>query len=140
VRLERNYRSDPAILGVANALMRGRPAPSRCVGSFCGPVPSVTAYDDDQAEAEGVATAVAAQLASGIEPNEIAVLYRANAQSAPVLSALAARGIAATVLGGKRFFDCPKCVRRSRCCGAPPSRPPRTVWSRRCATCCARSA
>ena len=109
VRLERNYRSDPAILGVANALMRGRPgALALRSDRSAGPVPSVTTYDDDQAEAEGVATAVAAQLASGIEPNEIAVLYRANAQSAPVLSALAARGIAATVLGGKRFFDLPE--------------------------------
>lgn len=109
VRLERNYRSDPAILAVANALTRGRPGALVLRSDrSTGPVPSVTAYADDQAEAEGVATAVAAQLASGIEPNEIAVLYRANAQSAPVLSALAARGIAATVLGGKRFFDLPE--------------------------------
>lgn len=109
VRLERNYRSDPAILGVANALMRGRPGALVLRSDrSAGPIPSVTAYDDEQAEADGVAAAVAAQLASGIEPNEIAVLYRANAQSAPVLSALAARGIAATVLGGKRFFDLPE--------------------------------
>ena len=109
VRLERNYRSDPAILGVANALMRGRPGALVLRSDRpTGPVPSVTAYDDDQAEADGVAATVAAQLASGIEPNEIAVLYRANAQSAPVLSALASRGIAATVLGGKRFFDLPE--------------------------------
>ncbi len=109
VRLERNYRSDPAILGVANALTRGRPGALVLRSDrSTGPVPSVTAYDDDQAEADGVAAAVAAQLASGIEPNEIAVLYRANAQSAPVLSALASRGIAATVLGGKRFFDLPE--------------------------------
>ncbi|WP_312677823.1 3'-5' exonuclease, partial [Microbacterium sp.] len=57
---------------------------------------------------DGVAAAIAAQIAAGIEPDRIAVLYRANAQSAPLLAALAARGIAATVLGGKRFFDLPE--------------------------------
>lgn len=112
VRLERNYRSDAAVLGVANALMRGRPGAlvlSAAQGSASpGPLPTVTAYPDDTAEAEGVAAAVAAQLAAGTDPHDIAVLYRANAQSAPVLAALAARGIAATVLGGKRFFDLPE--------------------------------
>ncbi|MFT3799502.1 ATP-dependent helicase [Microbacterium sp.] len=110
VRLERNYRSDPAVLDVANALMRGRPGalvlssprPPR------SPVPRASAYGDDAAEAAGVAAAIAAQLKSGIEPRDIAILYRANAQSAPLLSALAARGIAATVLGGRRFFDLPE--------------------------------
>ncbi len=112
VRLERNYRSDAAVLGVANALMRGRPGAlvlSAAQGSASpGHLPTVTAYPDDTAEAEGVAAAVAAQLAAGTDPHDIAVLYRANAQSAPVLAALAARGIAATVLGGKRFFDLPE--------------------------------
>jgi len=73
-----------------------------------GPAPVVTAYPDDSAEASGVAAAVAAQIASGISPDDIAILYRANAQSAPLLAALSARGIAATVLGGTRFFDLPE--------------------------------
>jgi len=109
VRLERNYRSDPSILAVANALMRGRPG-SLTLSSPVppGPPPRVTAYPDDTAEAEGVATAIAAQVAAGIPPERIAILYRANAQSAPLLAALADRGIAATVLGGKRFFDLPE--------------------------------
>lgn len=109
VRLERNYRSDPAILDVANALMRGRAGALELRSARrAGPVPVVTAYEDDGAEADGVAAAIAAQIAAGIEPDRIAVLYRANAQSAPLLAALAARGIAATVLGGKRFFDLPE--------------------------------
>lgn len=109
VRLERNYRSDPAILDVANALMRGRAGALELRSARrAGPVPVVTAYEDDGAEADGVAAAIAAQIAAGIEPDRIAVLYRANAQSAPLLAALASRGIAATVLGGKRFFDLPE--------------------------------
>jgi len=109
VRLERNYRSDPAILAVANELMRGRPGALQLVSeSESGPKPVVTAYDDEAAEAEGVAARIAAQIAAGIDPREIAALYRANAQSAPLLAALAARGVASTVVGGKRFFDLPE--------------------------------
>lgn len=109
VRLERNYRSDPAILGVANALMRGRPgALALSSPRLPGPAPTVTSYDDDAAEAGGVAAAIAAQIEAGISPHAIAVLYRANAQSAPLLAALAARGIPSSVLGGRRFFDLPE--------------------------------
>lgn len=109
VRLERNYRSDAAVLAVANELMRGRPGALELVAAAPpGPTPEVRAYEDDAAEAEGVAAAVAAQTAAGVDPRRIAVLYRANAQSAPLLAALAARGVAATVLGGKRFFDIPE--------------------------------
>jgi DNA helicase-2/ATP-dependent DNA helicase PcrA len=109
VRLERNHRSDAAILAVANALMRGRPgALTLRADAPPGPQPEVTAYPDDAAEAAGVAARIAAQLAGGADPARIAVLYRANAQSAAILSALAARNIPATVLGGKRFFDLPE--------------------------------
>lgn len=109
VRLERNYRSDAAVLAVANELMRGRPGALQLVTSApAGPAPEVTAYDDDAAEADGIANRIAAQIAAGVDPQEIAVLYRLNAQSAPLLSALSSRGIPATVLGGKRFWDLPE--------------------------------
>lgn len=113
VRLERNYRSDAAVLDVANALMRGRPGALELrTEDRPGTKPVATEYPDERAEAEGVAARIETQLAAGIRPAEIAVLYRANAQSAPLLAALASRGIAATVLGGKRFFDLPE-VRQS---------------------------
>jgi DNA helicase-2/ATP-dependent DNA helicase PcrA len=109
VRLERNYRSDAAILDVANELMRGRPGALHLHSDAePGPQPTVTAYDDDIAEAEGIASRVASQVASGTDPHRIAILYRANAQSAPLLAALASKGIAASVLGGTRFFDLPE--------------------------------
>lgn len=109
VRLERNYRSDPGILDVANELMRGRPGALR-LHSDAEPTaaPEVTAYPDDVAEARGVAARIAGLLAAGEDPGDIAVLYRANAQSAELLAALAARGIPASVLGGTRFFDLPE--------------------------------
>lgn len=106
VRLEHNYRSDGAILAAANELMRGRPGALELVSADpAGPPPQVTAYPDDAAEAAGVAARIAAAIAAGADPRTIAVLYRANAQSAALLSALAAQGVPATVLGGTRFFD-----------------------------------
>ncbi len=109
VRIERNYRSDPGVLAVANALMRGRPGALELSSRRPpGTPPTVTAFADDVAEAEGVAAAITAQIDGGVSPDDIAILYRANAQSALLLSALAQRGIAASVLGGKKFFDLPE--------------------------------
>ncbi|MDN3494705.1 ATP-dependent helicase [Planococcus sp. APC 4015] len=112
VRLETNYRSDPAVLAVANSLMRGRPGALHLVPSDRAPSgdpdPLVTGYPDDDAEARGVASRIAAQLKSGIDPRRIAVLYRAHAQSAEISRALADAGIAASVIGGKKFFELPE--------------------------------
>ncbi|MBS1699392.1 MAG: ATP-dependent helicase [Actinobacteria bacterium] len=117
VRLETNYRSVGGVLGVANALMKGRPGALELVpAAGREPAPEsgavdaavVVAFDDDAAEARGVAAAIAARISSGVPPEEIAVLYRAHSQSAALLQALAAAGVAATVLGGKRFFDLPE--------------------------------
>jgi len=110
VRLERNYRSTSAVLAVANDLMRGRAGALELVAAHEGdaPVPAVRGYDDDEAEAAGVAAEVAAMVGGGVDPEAIAILYRSHAQSAVVLNALASQGIAATVLGGRKFFDLPE--------------------------------
>lgn len=123
IRLERNYRSTQAILGVANALMKDRPGALRLVaagrnegehpaehadGAGAAPLPTVTAFDDERDEARAVAARIRARIAAGADPAGIAVLYRAHAQSAELLRALADVGIAASVLGGRRFFDVPE--------------------------------
>ena len=110
VRLERNYRSTGPVLAVANDLMRGRAGALELVAAHEGdaPVPAVRGYDDDEAEAAGVAAEVAATITGGTDPETIAILYRSHAQSAVVLNALAAQGVAATVLGGRKFFDLPE--------------------------------
>jgi DNA helicase-2/ATP-dependent DNA helicase PcrA len=119
VRLEKNYRSDAAILGVANALMRDRPGALELTAASADEgggrragdrheQPTVAAYEDEVAEARGVAVQVDSRIAAGIDPRTIAILYRSHAQSAEIIRALADRGIASTVLGGKRFFDLPE--------------------------------
>jgi DNA helicase-2/ATP-dependent DNA helicase PcrA len=116
VRLETNYRSDAPILAVANELMRGRPgalhltpAARRSMETAAEePVPTVTAFEDDRSEARAVAMRITEQIAAGADPGHIAVLYRAHAQSAELVAALADAGIATSVLGGRRFFDMPE--------------------------------
>ena len=116
VRLEKNHRSDATILAVANDLMRDRPGAlvltAARVARDDAPVrderPTVTAFEDDGAEARGIAARVRAQLDAGTDPRRIAILYRSHAQSAEIVKSLADADIAASVLGGRRFFDIPE--------------------------------
>ncbi|WP_300267173.1 ATP-dependent helicase [Microbacterium sp.] len=111
VRLETNYRSQPPILAAANALMRGRPGALELVAareSLTAETPRLNAYDTESDEAAGIAAAIRTRIAAGAAPSDIAVLYRAHAQSGAIQQALGEAGIASSVLGGKRFFDMPE--------------------------------
>ncbi|WP_368499372.1 ATP-dependent helicase [Herbiconiux sp. A18JL235] len=123
VSLERNYRSTEPIVAAANRLMRGRagaltlhaasrsaaesPAAPAAPMTPGPPEPVVTAYRDDLAEAAGVAARISELVAEGVAPNDIAVLYRVNSQSAPLEQALTEAGVSYQLRGGTRFFDQP---------------------------------
>ncbi|WP_016700108.1 ATP-dependent DNA helicase UvrD2 [Actinoalloteichus spitiensis] len=110
VRLERDYRSTPQVVALANGLIdraKERPAGSRLrlVGQRQdGPEPAFGEYDDEPAEARAVARRIRELVEAGTEPSEIAVLYRINAQSEVYEQALSEAGIAYQVRGGERFF------------------------------------
>ncbi|WP_066581569.1 ATP-dependent helicase [Cellulomonas timonensis] len=112
VRLVRDYRSTPQVVGLANRLLSkasrgqsGAHAPLELVAHRpAGPPVGYVAYDDDDAEAAGIATRIGRLIAAGTRPSEIAVLYRTNAQSEPFEQALASAGIGYLVRGGDRFF------------------------------------
>ncbi|MEQ1735359.1 MAG: ATP-dependent helicase [Rhodoglobus sp.] len=107
VRLEQNYRSTPAIIDTANRLMRGKPGALSLTpaSGLSGAAPTVTGFDSDASEARGVANAIAAEIAAGTKPEQIAVLYRINVQSRAIEAALGDLGIASAVRGATRFFD-----------------------------------
>ena len=116
VRLERNYRSTPPIVDTANRLMRDRPgalvlrsaAPPAAASGPAATAPSVTGFADDRAEARAVAQSIVEQIARGIRPQEIAVLYRINVQGAVIEQALTDAGVPHVLRGGPRFFDLPE--------------------------------
>ena len=125
IRLQQNYRSTPAIVETANQLMRDRPGAlvlrsARPAGSASRPTapsavglssavePRLMSFRDDRAEARAIADAVLQQIAQGIPPHEIAVLYRVNVQAAVIETALADAGVSYQVRGAQRFFDLPE--------------------------------
>ncbi|OBG79966.1 ATP-dependent DNA helicase [Mycobacterium sp. E802] len=111
VRLERDYRSTPQVVSLANrviAAARGRMAGSKLhlVGQRdAGPEPTFSEYPDEVAEANAVARSIKKLIENGTEPAEIAVLYRINAQSEVYEEALTEAGVAFQVRGGEGFFS-----------------------------------
>ncbi|KUI36489.1 ATP-dependent DNA helicase [Mycobacterium sp. GA-2829] len=111
IRLERDYRSTPQVVSLANrviAAARGRMAGSRLhlVGQRPpGPNPSFAEHPDEVAEAAAVAKDIRRLLDAGTPAAEIAVLYRINAQSEVYEEALTEAGIAFQVRGGEGFFS-----------------------------------
>jgi DNA helicase-2/ATP-dependent DNA helicase PcrA len=112
VRLEQNYRSTPAVIDLANRLMRGRPGALSLHAAGDSPPqgepPTVTGYSSDVAEARGVASRIAELIAAGTRPESIAILYRVNVQAAALETALADAGVSYQIRGAKRFFDLPE--------------------------------
>lgn len=111
IRLERNYRSTPQIVRLANTVLdgaRGRTREHRLTlvaQREAGPAPLIESLPDDPAEASAVADRIAELLEQGRSAAEIAILFRTNSQSEAFEQALTARGIGYLVRGGDRFFE-----------------------------------
>ena len=108
VELTRDYRSTPQIVSLANDVLARSSQREGTVRLSSqrdgGAQVSYRTYDDDRAEAEGVAASIADLIAGGMAPHSIAVLMRTNGQSQAFEEALGARGIPVAVAGGKPFF------------------------------------
>ncbi len=93
VRLDANHRSSPQVVAAAAAVLgaSGTVPPSSTAPD--GPLPVVTGYEDDTAEAEGVAAVLARRSAEGIRWSDQAVLARTHDQLSVVRRALARAGI-----------------------------------------------
>ena len=111
VRLERDYRSTPQVVSLANrviAAARGRMAGSKLhlIGQRPpGPEPMFREHTDEVAEATAVAKAIKTLIDAGTPVSEIAILYRINAQSEVYEEALTAAGVPFQVRGGEGFFS-----------------------------------
>lgn len=111
VRLVRDYRSTPQVVGLANAVIRqARGVEARLrlelVGQRPpGPEPDLRIFSDEPAEAAAVARRCAELIAAGTPAREIAVLFRTNAQSEAYEEALAEATVPYVVQGAERFFE-----------------------------------
>ncbi|MDQ6849572.1 MAG: UvrD-helicase domain-containing protein, partial [Actinomycetota bacterium] len=115
VRLQRDYRSTPQVVELANRLVRGGTgAKLTLIGQrAAGAEPSFAEFDDEPGEAAEVARECARLIESGTPAAEIAVLFRINAQSEVYEQALADARVPYVLRGGERFFDRPE-VREAR--------------------------
>ena len=108
VELTRDYRSTPQIVSLANDVLARSSQREGTVRLSSqrdgGAQVTYRTYDDDRAEAEGVAASIADLIAGGMAPHSVAVLMRTNGQSQAFEEALGARGIPVAVAGGKPFF------------------------------------
>ena len=114
IRLEQNYRSTQAILDVANAVVtnnRTRKGKNLWTPRGQGALVQVVEVNDERAEAQFVASEVQKLFEgeAGAErpygPDEVAVLYRTNAQSRVLEEQFGRYGIAYQVIGGPKFYE-----------------------------------
>jgi superfamily I DNA/RNA helicase len=109
VTLEENYRSTNAILRTANALIKNnaRRRPKKLWSARdAGALVRIIQMSDDRQEAEFIGNEIARR--KSVEEtgwNEIAVLFRMNAQSRPLEQTLRSLRIPYRVVGGQSYFD-----------------------------------
>lgn len=117
ITLHRNYRSTPQIVESANTMMatvtsddRGRQQASVTLRAVREAGADVTfrGYPDEVAEAAAIAADIRDAVAEGVNPRDIAVLFRINAQSESFEEALAELAVPFVVRGNERFFERPE--------------------------------
>ncbi len=108
VKLERNYRSTKNVLDAAHAVI-ARASRRREKRLWTEAEPgeplALLVGQDEHDEAERIARAVAMERARGTAGDEIAVLYRTNAQSRPVEAALRAARVPYVIVRGTSFYE-----------------------------------
>ncbi|MEO6277018.1 UvrD-helicase domain-containing protein [Roseateles sp.] len=108
IKLEQNYRSFGHILDAANELIsRNAQRLGKTLRTDAGPGDPIRVQEapSDFAEAQWLIEEIQGLVRSGLDRQQIALLYRSNAQSRVIESALFNAGIPYRVYGGLRFFE-----------------------------------
>lgn len=107
-KLERNYRSTPDILNLANNLIKNnttRLEKKLWTEKSKGDVPILYAAYDERDEADYVARNIVQLMSRGYKPNDFAILMRVNALSRSFEEALLNYNISHKIYGGFKFFE-----------------------------------
>ncbi len=108
IKLEQNYRSTTRILDLANAIIKhNRRRHSKNLWSELGEgeLPELHTYEDETDEADKTVLKVARLHKDGIPLNDIAILYRTNAQSRVFEYALTQHKIPYSIVGSLYFYQ-----------------------------------
>lgn len=108
IRLEQNYRSTGHILDAANAVIRnnmGRKGKELWTNEGPGEPLELYVADNENDEAQYVASTIMYSFGHGANWRDHAVLYRMNAQSNQLEFAFKRSGIPYRIIGGTRFFE-----------------------------------
>jgi DNA helicase-2/ATP-dependent DNA helicase PcrA len=108
IRLEQNYRSNPAILEIANRLAAQNPGRHAKRLEACRPMGGEVrfrGFEDEQAEAAAVVAEIAGLVEAGANPGDVAILFRTNEQPRLFEAELRRRRLRYVVIGGQSFFD-----------------------------------
>ena len=93
VHLDRNHRCTPQVVTAAAAGLGDADVVPPGSAAADGPVPTLTAFDDDRAEAEAVAERIMARAEAGMAWSAQAVLARTHDQLAVIRRALDSAGV-----------------------------------------------
>jgi DNA helicase-2/ATP-dependent DNA helicase PcrA len=108
IKLTQNYRSQSTILEAANAVIaQNRNRLGKDLWTDAGQGERIRHFqaNDDGEEARFVVEDVQTLHREGLDYHQMAVLYRANAQSRAIEHALFTAGLPYRVYGGQRFFE-----------------------------------
>lgn len=108
IRMEQNYRSTQTILDAANAVIghnENRLGKTLWTESGTGAPIAIYAAFNERDEAGFVVSTIKSWLQQGSRHQDIAILYRSNAQSRVLEEALLEGRIPYRVFGGQKFFE-----------------------------------
>jgi len=108
VKLETNYRSTEPILKAANTLIEHNSTRlGKKLTSHKGSGEEVKLLHslDESMEAKAIAHQIHKLIDSGVDPDEIAVLYRINALSRSLEEGFSKEGLGFKLIGGMRFYE-----------------------------------
>ena len=108
VKLEENFRSSHKILALADKLIshNKQRKEKRLVATLSQSREiSCNVYEDERAEAMAIADEINSLIATGADPNEIAVLYRTNSMSRSIEEAFVKKSVPYIIVRGVEFYN-----------------------------------